>query len=532
MKTLFLCFLLFILALLAHASNEQLQCSKKGTVIFFINGIDTSPETFDKEKDRIREIERQSRSPEYNLRVDPRVTADVDGYYNRTDGAIADIWESMGQWMDETTGNAIDAKMAAKLVIAQKPLPNEIQKKKIEIQQQRQTQTTWRQADLNGMVAQINGHLSSGKKVIILSESQGNFYANEIFNAISEIQKNDASIDRLGVLTNFQVASPTSPINPKRSMLKLRNDIVAPFGHDPSYEPTYTAPPELPEAKRFDHSPIDWMNHIFLNTYALPDSYNFKIRKINSNDEYKTIRHVFVEELHNSALTLADNCPTTFTGTVQLMQTKIDLLSSVRFRIIANNDDDRFFLENATKIIWYSASMYDSIEKSFDLPGKNNPDFLEFSLTPRSVGRYVLGTGYLEIKFASGDVKRVLISQALNNFATFLVQGPVKLNMCKSQMTYASVNLTPWGDLADCPEISTAEELNGSILTATASGKIEGGGCSFTGERDYHVCDNPYPCNDQDPNYFYRSDFSPNVNGSCELMPQAYEICGCTVSLP
>ncbi|MBI2521192.1 MAG: hypothetical protein HYV97_12265 [Bdellovibrio sp.] len=308
MKKMALLLALLLNVVPLQASNEQLKCSKAGTVIFFINGIDTKLRHYNQEIQRIKEIESESRYPSINLRVDPRQNAEVDGHHNRTDGFVTDVSESINQWLDEKNDSPLTADMAANIILlAQERLPNEIEKKKTELFLERNSTFTWRMEDLLEIVGKVNGHLESGKKVIILSESQGNFFANEAYNSLMTIQAQDNSIDRFAVLSNFQVASPTTPLNPKNSKLKLINDILKFTGQEPSYEPILVPVPGT-GAQKHAKSPEDWMNHLFLRTYTLPDSYGFKVRKINSSDEYKTISRVFIEELHNSALALADNC--------------------------------------------------------------------------------------------------------------------------------------------------------------------------------------------------------------------------------
>lgn len=168
------------------ARSEELKCSKNGTDIIFINGVDT---TFDEGAGHEKKLIRLINEEVGKGKIDKDSKVDVGFRYNRSQGAIFDFLEAGAQSLNSQSGGETSIEEAygeiAKLLFSwpgsllSDAIVEQVLADKIS------TLTEMEQEDVDGLKKDIKDTLSTDRKLILVSHSQGNFF---ITRALEELE--------------------------------------------------------------------------------------------------------------------------------------------------------------------------------------------------------------------------------------------------------------------------------------------------------------------------------------------------------
>lgn len=171
----------------------------KKTVIFFVNGILTLPEDAIIYKAVLEKKFKDflSTTVPSNPKLNPNCL-EFDYAYNQTLGLLEDIYESYRQKTQESSEDFWRFRLSISLPPAQvtETLVDELSKI---------------DPDLYVLISDLNKHLDqyrsefSEKNVVVVAHSQGNFFANQAFDGLTEIERNIFGI--------VAVATPSSSVN-------------------------------------------------------------------------------------------------------------------------------------------------------------------------------------------------------------------------------------------------------------------------------------------------------------------------------
>lgn len=280
-------------------ASSELTCSKNGTALLFVNGVNTT------------EIEaRQNAKKTWELGLAAQIDKKAilkDFYYNQSLGVLKDFMESGIQLIEQTLGTGDYKAWSHYLRFGQIPTNLGSEATRALINQRLgeirngilfNLQNSSREQDIIGLSQMVGGYLAAERKVLLVSHSQGNFFAN---SAYSTLQLSEVS-SKLKFYANFQVAPPTSEVRSKGLYIKLLDDVIVgnvPFSLPGNYSqvgPDWSFTDEDGEM-----SGQDSVHHNFLDTYT-------SVNVFGDGAHGGTMDYIFKETLLDVAAKLESNC--------------------------------------------------------------------------------------------------------------------------------------------------------------------------------------------------------------------------------
>ena len=274
----------------AQAKNFSFICKKEEdlkTKIYYLNGINKNFKNID--DDDTNEVKKILNFMSYNIKLKDTLTREIDIIENQSKNIIQDLLESYRQKLNENDRNNWLTQYSLQYairniffnVIGNNNFPKIYDK--------------------------IKNEVLSGNKIVILSHSQGNLYANEVCNQL----KNDESLPEYFKIQNpfhnIQIATPASYIACGKSYFSLPFDKVVFLtnlgGALPQLEKALI--PNIVHSSNFkqndDRNLVnDLLDHGMLDSYLNDENISNKIFKtLNQeiNNEY---------EFHGHNLPIAD----------------------------------------------------------------------------------------------------------------------------------------------------------------------------------------------------------------------------------
>lgn len=216
--------IIFFIAGLSVAFADEvssLSCSKDKTHIIFINGINVKKEKIRDSSDAIDNLIQPIAG-----KINNRQQVEVSYEYNTSEGLNRDIIQLIEQ---KLSGNKINSSpkmlpltpqflfLDNEFISAERERYLEYKIDETELQNRNSAN------DVRRMVINIKGYLTLGKKVIVVSHSQGNIYANLVYDGLL---KEGVSYETLNkYYGNLQVGSVAKEIRAKNSRyITLQND--------------------------------------------------------------------------------------------------------------------------------------------------------------------------------------------------------------------------------------------------------------------------------------------------------------------
>lgn len=296
MKRSSLLFLLsFIVINQTHAGD--LTCSKSGTAIIYVNGVDNQEEDA---ANSIFEVEKLN----LKTQLDKKSKVSYTYSYNDSHGAQLDFIEATAQKLRELTGVSRDDSYyyvsafinggmgllppAIRFYLSYANLdPSNINFSEL---------VTYETEDTNELKNLMLDELATKKKkLIVISHSQGNLFINSAFEELSN-QFNNAFIEYEKVLGNLQVASPADSILIQKSE-HITNDVDAILSTPSSLPANFVlgSPLNTPTDPRPEDD--QERNHSFIDTYLS-----------NKHPQLLALREATSSKLIDVAKKLETNC--------------------------------------------------------------------------------------------------------------------------------------------------------------------------------------------------------------------------------
>lgn len=308
-------FILIILLIPFSICAKNLTCSKNGTAVLYVNGIDNSKDDAFEAAEKVKDLSELFKA---NLDKDNSGNSALfHGYqYNRTEGLGLDIIESAAQKIRSYLPNVLNPYKVWSQYLRIGTLPSSLSNSEV-LEALAIDLENVRQDVLNlPIVAQdtillaqrLGGYLANDRKVLLVSHSQGNLFANEAFNVL----KNGISSEKLKFYKNLMVATPANYNATNGPWMTLDSDKVIKLVGLPS---NYAAK-DSEELKKFKQK--DSLVHNFLKIYATSSlkgaltsaSFEFPFVETGSMEE------ILTGNLIETAKLLESNCSglPTFTG--------------------------------------------------------------------------------------------------------------------------------------------------------------------------------------------------------------------------
>ena len=223
--------LVILLSILSFASwaseHKSLSCSKNKTLIFFINGMNYSPFQYNRALNILREI-----SASNKLKFDQKDII-VDGQYNTSESFITDFYQLVMQRVAENKQIKSDGafKFAMAYFFKKQDLAVDAIKAEL-LKQLMGEELLWKERstyheynDLTLMMGKIRAAINNNIKVIVVSHSQGNMFANKLHEMLLSSGVPKEKIDKY--IGNLQVASTAGSVKYKNNrVFSLQEDIA------------------------------------------------------------------------------------------------------------------------------------------------------------------------------------------------------------------------------------------------------------------------------------------------------------------
>lgn len=249
---------IFLTSHVAYGQDTTGFCSEKDTAIYFGNGIlTTRPEA----KRAFAKLENEVMSV-----VSAEEFEKINFYlaYNNTNGLINDLLESVIQ--DLSTDVTLFWRILANGV----PMPESFKDNLLALATSIDEAALLNNQDLSIQVTSYKNSILEGKKVIVVSHSQGNFFANQAYGNLSGTERNSFGI--------VSVANPDSTVAGGGHYTTLFEDLVilaVTIAKQKAHLPT----PLPPNVTNF-LSLADLTGHNFINAYLALNS-NSKSKILN-----------------------------------------------------------------------------------------------------------------------------------------------------------------------------------------------------------------------------------------------------------
>lgn len=302
-------------------NSSNLKCSKNGSTLLFVNGVNTTREqarevkAFFERKLNVTSSSNPNKIEKLNKFLDAESDIVYDIAYNKSEGIVKDLFESSAQKLQKEYGFTRDQAYHFLFVILNglsKTVASGITKISISFLTEKLDLKVWltRIAQQESITNQeikdkFWEHLLQGRKLILLSHSQGNLFVNSVYSELLDTSKKDAKSnivkfnDLLPFIGNLQVATPAS-----RSFLKKNDyitnekDVISLVpGSAPWNKSLYPPSDEDDTRETLDQ----WINHGFLSTY---------LHDWDASDAiyFRELRRETLQKLVNVAGKLDSNC--------------------------------------------------------------------------------------------------------------------------------------------------------------------------------------------------------------------------------
>lgn len=229
------------------------QSTTGGTLVVFGNGIMNSSDDAKASLERLdRELKATLTPAEYN-------NLSFDLAYNQSYGAMSDLYESLKQKM--LTDNV--AISFWRWLEGSEAVPATVRDEMKRINASFDFSTRVGTADLNNHITLYRSKILEGKKVVVVSHSQGNFFANAAYTTLHS-GVNPISSNSFGIVS---VANPASYVGGNGSYTTVSEDIVI-------ATPPGVLPPLSPNVTNTNSGAVshDWKGHGFLEHYMVAEN--------------------------------------------------------------------------------------------------------------------------------------------------------------------------------------------------------------------------------------------------------------------
>ncbi len=252
-----LCMLLVLCA--SKASAEGLFCSQEtGTVVVFGNGILSTERDADYARDRIENLLRTTLTPEEFRQLEFKIA------YNQSYGRFNDLYESLKQRLG--TDNAVTSFW--RWLSGLEALPEVAQEAFFNAATSFDFSTRVGTVDLDKHLALYRAKTLEGKKVLVVSHSQGNFFANAAHQTLYS-GASPLATRSFGIVS---VANPASFVGGNGPYTTLLEDgIIAAIS---LVTVPGISPPLLPNLTNIlsGARTSDWKGHSFIDEYMATGS--------------------------------------------------------------------------------------------------------------------------------------------------------------------------------------------------------------------------------------------------------------------
>ncbi|MCH9660406.1 MAG: hypothetical protein K0U54_05790 [Bacteroidetes bacterium] len=234
----------------SDVQSDELSCKNK-TVIYYGNGV------LSNEKDRKKSLYYIRDLLKYDLAISSKefVTFEFKNVHNETNGVIRDLGESTKQ--DFQT----DFSRFYRILSGLEFMPDRFQQEALNLEIRIEKTALLNNQDLKKHVDQYEKDIRAGKNVIVVSHSQGNFFANQAYDAINNNLKNRFRI--------VSVANPDSIVGGDGAYTTLFEDSVI-NGIRLLKLASGLQLPKLPNESNIGTGLVDRLGHSFINAYMLP----------------------------------------------------------------------------------------------------------------------------------------------------------------------------------------------------------------------------------------------------------------------
>lgn len=319
--------LISIFSTYATVASRELTCSTSGTDVIFVNGINW-------EEEYISEVlynNIESEIPENFLDNSSQASSKVKFKlsYNHSNGFLRDMLESAAQKISQnfniSSGSAFVAAyyFTYRGVVAidfiesifegNRPTFKSLANFMISffspsiIDNMVQDSFSVNLADTKSLKSSISSTLLRGKKLILITESQGNFFGKQAIQDflngenLSYGDKTGKISDYLGVIGQLQIAPPTGSLLPKNKVVLNDKDIInLVFFERP--DSNFTLIPPSPDLRS---SSIDrFSNHFITSTYLNSEKM--------TTGNLSQLRDFTLQSVVDIASELESNCPAQF----------------------------------------------------------------------------------------------------------------------------------------------------------------------------------------------------------------------------
>lgn len=212
------------------------------------------------------------------------------------------------------------------------------------------------EADLQELENHLKPKLLADRKVILVSHSQGNWYANDVYTRLFESVVQDPDVaSKAAYYGNLSVASPASFVKaPYHAIIKGKQDQVV--GYVPGslgYTHIYNG----------DWSGYDRLGHNFINIYL---NKNLLASQNGTGPEFISMEDLFYEKMESVASRLAPNCCYDSSGSV--VEDQFERHSYNKYHQNITEDERTFigFYEKSGGWVSKSASVNIDTEVAYD----------------------------------------------------------------------------------------------------------------------------------------------------------------------
>ena len=227
MKFIISLFFLITMSLDAVAQEKSLSCSKNGTVLFYINGINVGKTDFDEDLDRLFET-----IVSLETKFDNQGSVSVTGEHNSSEGFTLDYiqlvrqkLEGQKKYSNSDIVELISLYFHSRIEFIRsigEEIYDEIRR---DMFLELNSGETISQNDIKVMAIKIRNFLNQNKKVIVVSHSQGNIYANYVYDELLNIGVPAEALNKY--YGNLQVGSAARSLKAKNAKVySLKDDIA------------------------------------------------------------------------------------------------------------------------------------------------------------------------------------------------------------------------------------------------------------------------------------------------------------------
>lgn len=248
-----------LLAFCTEAIGEGAFCqSPTGTVVVFGNGILNTQDDANDGRDKLSETLKATLTPDEFSKLK------FDLAYNKSYGFTSDLYESLKQKL--STDNV--AVSFWRWLGGREAVPDAVREELTKMATRFDFSTRVAPADLNNHLALYHSSINSGKKVVVVAHSQGNFFANAAYVRLHS--GHDAITSRsFGIVS---VANPAGSVGGSGPHTTLVEDLV--IQAIALATPTGVLGPLEPNATNIasNAATSDWKGHGFVEEYMATGS--------------------------------------------------------------------------------------------------------------------------------------------------------------------------------------------------------------------------------------------------------------------